>query len=283
MARLDEPASPGETQECAQARICAALREWFAQPPGRWILEAETAQLGDLLANLFGYHLLLVDYPGCAEILERTRVRDRVVIAPPEPGGDGRVAPGHGYPVVRACADALPVASDSVDAVLLPHVLEFETNPHQALREAERVLVPEGSVVVTGFNPWSLMGLGRVLAGLRPGVPWSGRFFSLMRMRDWSSLLGLETVHTASCFYRPPLGNRNVMSRLAGLERLGARYWRGRGAVYVLMARKRVTTLTPIRPHWRPRRGLVAPGLVKPSSRQAAARVGWQRMNGEEH
>lgn len=274
MVVLDEEADAQPPEPCAQARICAGLRRWFAQPPGRWILEEEMAQLARVLPNLFGYHLLLVDYPGAAGVLEVARVRDRVVIAPPREDGACEAAGQGRYSVVRGCADALPVASDSLDAVILPHVLEFEASPHQALREAERVLVPEGHLVVTGFNPWSLMGLGRVLAGLRREVPWSGRFYSLARMRDWMSLVGLESVHSTSCFFRPPLRNPRAMGRLGRLEGMGARWWPGRGAVYLLMARKRVTTLTPIRPRWRPRRGLVAPGLAEPTPRRAAARLG---------
>ncbi|MBK6906226.1 MAG: methyltransferase domain-containing protein [Rhodocyclaceae bacterium] len=45
----------------------------------------------------------------------------------------------------------LPFASNSIDLVVVPHTLEFDSNPHQVLREVERVLVPEGQVLVSGL------------------------------------------------------------------------------------------------------------------------------------
>ena len=46
-------------------------------------------------------------------------------------------------------------------------------HPHRILREAERVLMPEGSIIISGFNPLSLWGASRLFgraATSRPGT-----------------------------------------------------------------------------------------------------------------
>jgi SAM-dependent methyltransferase len=160
-------------------------------------------------------------------------------------------------------AQALPILTDSVDVVVLAHTLEFEQDPHQVLREADRVLVPEGHVVILGFNPWSPWGLWHVLVSRWSRPPWSGQFRSLWRIKDWLALLGFDTTVSRGFFFRPPLRHDGVMHRLKVMEKLGQRFWPFAGAVYIIVAKKRVMRPTPIRPRWRPGRSLVGAGLVK--------------------
>ena len=143
------------------------INDWFSQMPGRLVLDSEVEILNRILPNLFGYHLLQVGQLCDADMMVGSRILGRS-IAEIDEGFESTT-----YPSFRAAAHALPIASDSVDVVLLPHVLEFETTPHEALREAQRVLVPEGHVLITGFNPWSLMGYGEVCC-IEP-VPYLGR------------------------------------------------------------------------------------------------------------
>jgi SAM-dependent methyltransferase len=157
-------------------------------------------------------------------------------------------------------AERLAVATDSLDVVLLSHVLEFSEQPHEVLREVDRILIPEGHVIVVGFNPWSLWGLWRLVLGWRKKAPWCGKFINAVRLRDWLQLLGFDVVQTKGYFYRPPIGRRRVLDKLTFLERLGTRCWPFFSGGYYILAKKRVSTLTPIRPRWRPRRsGLVTP------------------------
>jgi SAM-dependent methyltransferase len=237
---------------------------WLSSTLGRVLLTAEKDLLDAILPNLFGYYLLIVGALSWGELVSASRIRNRVCIASGRHHvrGSGECATLRGWP------GALPVATDSVDVVLLPHVLEFEDSPHDALREADRVLVPEGHVVVTGLNPFSLMGVWRALAGSRALPPWSGRFVSVTRLRDWIALLGFEVVALRTAFFRPPIGNPTVLERLRWIEASGARLWPYAGGLYLLVARKRVTTLTPIKPRWRPRRSLVGIGLAEPSARR---------------
>lgn len=235
------------------------LEAWYAGRLGTLLWEQERAQLEASILNLFGYHVVQLGSLGADrddDLLGLCRIPHRIVLDPVRRTGIGLVA----------VPDALPIASDSVDAVLLPHTLEFVDDPHQVLREVDRVLVAEGHVVILGFNPWGSWGWRR-LFGSR-AVPWCGRFFSQTRIRDWLALLGFDPIVGRGCFFRPPLEYEGVMRRIRFIECLGRRGgWSFLAAAYVLVARKRVAALTPIRSRWQPRRRLVTAGLARPSAR----------------
>lgn len=238
------------------------LRAWYRYGLGQQLAETERNMLASVLPNLFGYHLLQVGAPVEADLLESSRIAHCMVLddvpnsAQPDPVAPMRCLFGQ--------AAALPISSASLDVLVLPHTLEFEENPHQVLREAERTLIPEGHVVILGFNPWSLWGLWRELVGWRGASPWCGRFFTTARLKDWLALLGFDTVLIHRYFFRPPVHHPGAMNRLRFMDRLGQRWWPILGGGYLLVARKRVTTLTPIRPRWRARR--VVPGrMTQPS------------------
>ena len=141
------------------------------------------------------------------------------------------------------------VAHGVSNAVLLPHVLEFSENPHQTLREAERVLVPEGHIMISGFNPISTWGLKRLAAG-REGYPWDGNFLPLLRIKDWLALLGFELTATRMACYAPPCRNPAWLGRFRGLDKAGDRWWPMMGGIYFIVAKKRVLGMRLIRPNW---------------------------------
>ncbi len=233
-----------------------ALRAWCRLPLGQALAQCEKQVLDDLLCDVFGYHLVLLD-PCCqSDALASSRIRHRVVQTRSTAGLD--TAPG-----LLARAEHLPLQSDSIDAFVLPHALEVARDPHQVLREIDRCLLPEGHLIVLGLNPFGWWGLRRLLFGWRGKAPWSLRFISLPRLRDWLSLLGFDTLYTRYLFPHPPwhYGKRHWPSRL--LERIHSGRWPWLGATYVLVARKRVATLTPIKPRWRPRRALVPGGVAE--------------------
>jgi len=159
----------------------------------------------------------------------------------------------------------LPIQTDSIDVVVLPHTLEFSLTPHDVLREVDRVLVPEGHLLMLVFNPRSAWMLWRWALGWRKQMPWCGRFMSTTRIKDWMALLGFDVMAVHGYFYRPPLQGDSIMKRLDLWEKMGKRAWPILGAANLIIAKKRVTTITPIRPRWRTQRQSVgAPGLVEP-------------------
>lgn len=241
--------------------MSSQLSGWYRLPLGQRLRAAEEGALAEVLPDLFGYHLLQVGATGDG-VLSASRILHRAVMAVGPSNTDQR-------PGLCGAPEALPVASDTLDALVLYHTLEFSRNPHQVLREAERVLVAEGHIVVLGFNPFSLWGMRKALGLGRGGIPWCGRFVGLSRLRDWLSLLGFQTVSVHQLFRRPPLQRPGALERVGFLERLNRRWLALPGGVYLVVARKKVLTLTPIKPRWRPRRSLVS-GLADSASRNAA-------------
>jgi SAM-dependent methyltransferase len=150
---------------------------------------------------------------------------------------------------LRCDFEQLPFATNSLDLVLLPHILEFAEHPHQVLRDAERALVPEGHLIISGYNPFSFWGLRRFF-GKRESYPWRGQFISLMRLKDWLALLGLEFVGGRMACYAMPMKSPKWLSRFNWMNNAGDRWWPMMGGVYFLVAKKRVTGVRLIRPQW---------------------------------
>ncbi|MCG6885845.1 MAG: class I SAM-dependent methyltransferase [Proteobacteria bacterium] len=236
------------------------LRQWYRSHLGRRVEQQEKALLDELLSDLFGYYLLHVGNSEQMAYLRNSRVRHRMVMDICGGASQDENEYFCGEP------HAIPVRSDSIDVMVLPHILEFSDYPHEVLREVDRTLVPEGHVVILGFNPNSLWNLWRWGAGWRGNMPWCGHFIRVSRIRDWLSLLGFDVVATRYYFYRPPVQGEGILRRLRFIERIGRRVWPILGGGYVLVARKEVITLTPIRPRWEPKRKIVAAGLAEPMS-----------------
>ncbi|RKZ91857.1 MAG: methyltransferase [Candidatus Parabeggiatoa sp. nov. 1] len=233
----------------------AQLQTWFETPLGKRLLNEEAAILQQILPQLFGYHLLQIGSVGYGYLLESSRVRHRCVLS----RSTNTIC--QPYSSVYAQADALPFAKDSFDVVVLPHVLEFNDNAHDILREVERILIPEGHLVILGFNPFSLWGMWRWFFTRRENAPWCGRFLSLLRIKDWLALLGFELKEQQSFFFALPFHNDRFRVYTTLLEKIGSRWAGNFGAVYLVVAKKRVTTLTPIKPKWLTQPTLVAEAI----------------------
>ena len=240
------------------------LRRWYRTSLGKRVQQAELELLEQVLPLLFGYHLLSVGDPLGEGMLSASRIGHRMILddIPPLLRGAKENAER-----LRGRNDQLPLASDSLDVVILPHTMEYADNPHEVLRETERVLIPEGHLVILGFNPLSLFGLRRLFTGWRESSPWSGHYYSALRIRDWLALLGFDTVMVRNYFFRPPFQSQRLMRPLERIERIGERFWSPLGGGYILVAKKRVVTLTPIKPRWRSRR-LLPVGTAEPTARR---------------
>ncbi len=141
---------------------------------------------------------------------------------------------------------------------MLPHALEFSTDPHQLLREVHRVVRPDGQVVIAGFNPFSLFGARRYF-GRGETPPWNGNFIALYRLKDWLALLGFEVTGGSLDCYVPPLAGEKWLRRFGFFEHAGDRWWPIGGAVYFLRATKRVVGMRVITPAWPQRNHGLAP------------------------
>jgi SAM-dependent methyltransferase len=213
---------------------------WLETPQGRYVQAWEQKKLDVMLADIFGFNAVQIGFPHL-DYLRANRMPFHI-----------RCCDREGVSV-KSDTHHLPFATNSLDLVLLPHVLEFDENPHQILREVERVLVPEGSVVVAGFNPFSLWGLRRMFAGRNGPPPWQGRYLSVPRLRDWFALLGFETHGGAFGCYAPPVREEQWLQRWDFMEPAGDRWWPIAGSVYVLQAIKRQQGMRLVTPKWKDR------------------------------
>ncbi|MBE7418186.1 MAG: methyltransferase domain-containing protein [Ideonella sp.] len=253
------------------------LAAWLQSPPGRYLLAWEQARLDEMVADRFGFHALQLGLPQL-DALRANRMPYRWV------AHDSLVVPGRselpraaepiastdasGPSVALHCDfDALPFPNQSIDLLVLPHGLELARDPHETLREAERVLVPEGRVVIVGFNPASLWGLRRRLGALRQRMssaqrprflPREGELIGYWRLRDWLRLLSFEVEHGRFGCWRAPVRSQAWLDRWAWIERTGERWWPVFGAVYLLVAVKRV-------------RGMRLVGLARQKAKPQAA------------
>ena len=218
------------------------LQRWLTSPQGKYVFDWECARLDLVVADIFGFNAVQVGLPAfdflrCNRMPWRKRCH----------------AEAGEQVAVRAHPGELPFHSASIDLVVLPHVLEFAEHPHQVLREVERVLVPEGSVVITGFNPYSLWGLRRRLTR-RGDFPWSGQYLSVPRLKDWLKLLGMETQAGAFGCYAPAVSDERWLQRWAFMDKAGDRWWPFAGGVFMIQAIKRVHGMRLITPGWRDRK-----------------------------
>ena len=240
--------------------IARQLNQWYQTPLGQQLAAQEKAQLDNVLPTLFGYHLVQVGQYSDVPLLETSKVSRCTVMQTSSRVNISSMTDSR----LVGEAHNLPIVSDSVDVVVLNHVLEFSLHPHRVLREVERVLVPEGHVVMLMFNPWSLWAINRLLFRWRKSAPWCGNFISSTRSKDWLALLGFDVSQSQGYFFRPALQQMAIMERLGWFESLGARFWPIIGGGYMLVAKKKMETLTLIRPKWASRRRrVVAAGLIE--------------------
>lgn len=218
-----------------------SLPDWLASEQGRYVTAWELDRVGRMVSDVFGFNALQIGLPQL-DYLSENRIPFRQKAG--EPGDNGMVD-------VRCALPALPFATASVDLVVLAHALEFHEHPHQLLREVERVLIPEGQVVIVGFNPFSLWGLRRGLPSCPAGAPWNGRYMSLPRIKDWLALLSFEIDRGHFGRYAPPFRSSTWLSRCAWMEKAGDRWWPVAGAVYAIRAVKRVHGMRLVKPKWK--------------------------------
>lgn len=205
------------------------------------MLEWELQQFDNAVEDVFGFRAAQVGLPEL-DFLRANRISFRFSLAL-ETGA-----------ALAADPLQLPLASQSLDLVVLPHTLESHLDAHHVLREAERVLRPEGQVVISGFNSLSLWGLRRKFSRRRAGSPWNARFIGLLRLKEWLQLLGFELNGGRFGCYAPPFAQARWHERFAFMEPAGARWWPILGGVYVVRAVKRVHGMRVITPAWRKER-----------------------------
>ena len=219
------------------------LHHWLQTPAGKYLLEWEYSQADKAVADIFGYHALQLGMPEFEALRANRMLHQWVAVQQAHPTASASSAP-----IDLVCDfSALPFPASSLDLVVLPHALEFSADPHATLREVERVLVPEGRVVICGLNPASLWGLRQQRSLIhrswhreQAACAHNAHFIAYWRLRDWLRLLSLEVEQGYFGCYRPVFSSARWLERFAWMESVGARWWPIFGAAYFLVAVKRV-------------------------------------------
>lgn len=246
---------------------------WWHTPSGQCLLDWEHAQCDLMLPNVFGYHAVQLGTPQL-DALRNNRMPHRWLglLSCPD---DGLCETTQLTPRTRVFVTdvtALPFQDNSLDLIVLPHVLEQCINAHSALREVSRVLRAEGQLVVIGLNPFGLWAFKHVqthlFAHVRAGLwsssqsssvvstqshirPLMSHFLSHWRLLDWLKLLDFELNALHFGVYQPPINSVVWLERWSWMNRWGTQWWPIFGAVYWMSATKKVHGMRLLGPAWR--------------------------------
>ncbi len=215
-------------------------KSWQSLPNGEVIVDEINQVLAPWWPKFFGYHLLKIGaLSGYIESSSCT-IKHQMNLVERKRLGD-----------IIADVDDLPFLEHSIDVCLLSHALEFSLDPHHVVREANRVLIPNGYLVITGFNPFSLAGLNKFIPYRKNNTPWNERFFSAMRVKDWLHLMGYEILVDEKVLHTSLSGKLSQGKIAKTWQKIASDFLPSFGSVYILVAKKRVHPLTPIKPKWK--------------------------------
>lgn len=222
------------------------VRDWFQDPLGQSVLATEERVLEQLLPGFFGYHLFQLS-PQERALFDSSVIQHKVKLTA-ELSQQSETTK-HTDDGMAARPDQLPFADDSLDVVLLHHMLEFSNSPQNLLREAARVALPMGQLVIVGFNPLSFWGMYKPLGNLRKKLPWTGRFVPPGQLMDWLTLLDFKIDRAQYCMYGLPTlrASRSLPDFSHGLSRNAN--WPF-GGVYVIVASKQTGSMIKMKPVW---------------------------------
>lgn len=223
-------------------QLCRQMADWFESPLGVALIASEREAVERAGNKLFGVRQLEVGISPGVAVGGLGNCGHRVASVGV---WNSEVADG----TVVCAPEELALPNDSIDLVILHHTLDFASHPHQALREASRVLRGGGHMIIVGFNPMSSWGFRRLMTK-QPAGPWQGRFLSRKRIEDWLGVLGFVVEERQLGFHYPPFQNPGFRARFAALDRLGNRRDIPGGAFYTMVAEKRVGARIRLRPLW---------------------------------
>ena len=249
------------------------VNDWFESSLARSLLEQERLHCRNLVPSGYYPRSLQVGLPS-VNFLDGIETGGRFFIGE-------RVLRTHGKSAASAASDqsdsnpvqcavakasAMPFADKTHNLIVLPHTLDFCDDPHAVLREVNHILLPQGCVVIIGFNQVSMWGAVRLMMKGANSLPWNGRYRRIGQVQDWLSLLGFELVGAMMMAYQPPLQNEKWRRKLAFIDQAGARWWPGLGAVYVIIGRKKEIAVSggvTSRLRWRQ----LLPDMAQPAAR----------------
>lgn len=225
------------------------IDEWFQGSVGQRLLKAEKAKLDRIMPEMYGYHLMQLSAVGntvsnTIELSRQSPVTHHFSLGVRKVSVKGEEQQAAAF----AEFEQLPIDSECIDVALLHHALEYSTKPHQLLREAARTVIPNGYIIVVGFNTWSFSTSKRQIGRLFSQNA-QRRFHNLRRSRvlDWLQLLDFEPALLEYGDHGWPIKQEYGRKIEACINHLFP-IW---GSFYVVVARKCITPMTVIKPEWK--------------------------------
>ena len=232
----------------------SGIRNWYTTDAGKLISRLIEQHIWKITSCIFGYNAIQFGdiYTDC-QMLKNCTIREQFIV---DRTPDANVI---------SSPAALPIAGDSIDLFVLSHTLDFTEKPHQILREVERCLVPEGHVVIVGFNPYSFYGVWRLFLSRKKIAPWNANFYSVRRLRDWCSLLGFDEVELHFTGHLPPFKRIQKWKKMQSINQFIQNQIAHAGGIYIFVAKKRVARITPLKSAWPVTKQILPTKLPKPS------------------
>ena len=254
--KIPKNREPFATDAC-KASASQQMGLWFMGRSGRHLLNAERRIVEHSISRFFGYHQLELLLRADTALGGKSLLGHRI-LAVPELAEDcldqsamsGKRKSTETEGLLLCEPDELPLASDSIDLVILHHTLDATTQPHQTLREACRVLRSGGHIVIVGFNPVSIWGLRRFL-NRDKNLSWPTRFLSASRLEDWLSLLDFQLQDVNHKFFAPPIKGFKWLRGFGFLKNICRHIRLPMGFFYIMQAQKRVGGSIVIQPRWK--------------------------------
>lgn len=245
---------PENLKKHAPVHQSVNLDAWYTSALGNYLLGQIKQSLDSILATSFGYYAIQI---GCisqsSQLMQHCRINHLFRLSQGEPAGQALMD-----------SSSLPIATDSTDLVILMHALSQSNDPHAILREVNRVLIPDGKLIIIDFNPVSFWGVRHILQGWLDEPPWAGHYYTAGRLNDWANLLGFEPLHQLKSGYILPLNYQKLIDRSRILTKFSERWVKFSAALNILVFEKKTIPLTPIRKRW-VKRQIISPHIVRPT------------------
>ena len=246
---------------------------WDDFPAGEHIRDAVNTVCSDYAERIFGYHFAKLGSLSAGINLDGSPIRHHIdyvpfydLVSDKQNDNDGNgdfsnrdLASGTSSfdgtsesktsreNTVVGQSHCLPFAENSIDGFLLANELDFAQDPHEILREVDRVITQNGYVIISGFNPLSLAGIAKFLPVKRGNILHDARFFTSYRIKDWLQLLGFEIVEQRQVMFSTLFFQQKWKGAVKLQDYLSS-YLPWCSAVYVILAKKRVIPMTAIKP-----------------------------------
>lgn len=220
------------------------LRIWLTTELGQYIVQQETNNLSTILAAGFGSNILIIGEPNFCVITSGVEQQYKNLIKfniHPVIDASNQLK---NTICISARQDKLPIGSDSMDIVILPHALEMLDNSYEIITESYRVLKPGGKIIVIGFKPYGIWYIWKIIASIFKVAPWRNIFISPYKIIKMLVSLGMEEYKVFQYCCNLPINSKKVLNKLLFLEKINTQFFRF-GNIYTICASKRVAAITP--------------------------------------